>query len=337
MTRRARRGPSWALAAGAAVVLALVPFWTSDPYWMNLLASGLAFGILAMSLDVVWGYAGILNLAPAVSFGIGAYGFALVTQDVEGVLGTYLGIGAAMAGAAALTAVVALVSLRAGARGIYFALITLALGLALERGAQAWYDVTGGSNGLIGIAMPELGGGLQIATPLDFYWLILVATALAFVVSAVLVKRRTGTVLEAIRESEQRAETLGYSTIAYRVFASAFSGALGGLAGALYAPLTGIVEPSVFGVALSVQVFVWVAVGGQATLIFPLLAALAITIGQSELSGSAGSWYLLIMGVIFILVVLVLPGGVASLAGRLTGPRRPRLGRPSPPPEVADA
>jgi ABC-type branched-subunit amino acid transport system permease subunit len=287
---------------------------------MYLIATGLLFGLLAISLDLIWGYSGILNLAPAVSFGVGAYAWGLVTKDMSGLGATYLALLVAVVVAAVLAAVVAFVSLRAGAKGIYFALITLALGLAMEQGARAWYSVTGGSNGIIGIPMPTLGiPGVETTfdTPVSFYLMTVVVVGLAFTGCGILVKHRLGTILEAIRESEPRAATLGYSTLGFRVLISSLSGAIGGLAGALYAPLTGIVDPAVFGVALSVQVFVWVAVGGQATLIGPLLAAVAITIGQSELSGSAGSAYLLVIGALFIAIVLLLPGGLASLGTRL--------------------
>jgi branched-chain amino acid transport system permease protein len=108
-------------------------------------------------------------------------------------------------------------------------------------------------------------------------------------------------------------ETLGYSTLYYRVIASALSAAIGGLAGMLYAPLTGIVDPSLFGVGLSIQPFVWVAVGGQRTLVGPLVAAVLISTGQQTLAGSFASVYLLGIGTVFVLIVLLLPGGLASI------------------------
>jgi urea ABC transporter permease protein UrtC len=311
-------------------VALIVPEATADPYWYNVLAFGLVFGILAMSLDLLWGYSGILNLAPAVSFGLGAYAWGIVGIHVDGVLGTYLALLAAMTVPALLAAIVAFVSFSAGAREIYFALITLALSLVLLQVAQVWTGLTGGSNGLIGIPWPTIGIPGAFESTLDapdaYYYLTLAVTAVVLLGCTLLVSGRWGTVLKAIRESDQRAETLGYSTLRHRVAISALSAGLGGVAGALYAPLTGIVDPSVFGVALSVQAFVWVAVGGQGTLAGPLAGALLITTGQQTLTGSSASAYLLVIGVLFVAVVLFLPGGLASVGSRLARLRNGRGG-----------
>ena len=294
----------------------LVPFFTSDLYWYTVLATALIFGVLALSLDLLWGRAGILNLAPALSFGIGAYAWGIVTGEVEGVAGTYLALGAAIAAPAVLAALIALVSFKAGTRDIYFALITLATALVVQQIAEVSTDFTGGSNGLIGIAWPTFGiPGLweaTLSTPRDLYFMAAGMMAVAFGLCAWLVASRFGTVLAAIRESDLRAETLGYSTLTYRVTISAISAGLAGVAGMAYAPVTGIVDPSVLGVALSIQVFVWVAVGGAGTLVGPLVAAILLSTGQSTLTGDSATAYLLATGVIFILVVLYLPGGLAG-------------------------
>jgi ABC-type branched-subunit amino acid transport system permease subunit len=301
--------------------LFLLPFFTDDPYWLFVLATALLFGILAMSLDLLWGYAGVLNLAPALSFGLGAYAWAIIGADVDGVLGTYLGLGAAVLLPAAAGALVAFVSFFAGARGIYFALITLSLTLVVKQVVQSATQFTGGSNGIIGIPWPTLGVPGVFETTINstssFFQLTVVVTAIVFWIVSVLANGRFGTVLEAIRENDQRVETLGYSTLRYRVMVSAISAGIGGLAGMLYAPLTGIVDPSLFGVELSVQAFVWVAVGGQGTLLGPLIAAVLISIGQQTLTGSSASLYLLGIATVFVAIVLLLPGGLASLVPKL--------------------
>lgn len=330
MIARLRDGAGTGPKALALLALALAvayPLTKGDPYWYTVLTTALVYGILALSLDLLWGYTGILNLAPAASFGLGAYGWAVVSTRVDGTKGSWLALGAALAVPAVLSALVAFVSFFAGARDIYFALITLAVGLVLQQVAQVWTKVTGGSNGILGMPYPTLGKTFD--TPESFYFLTLGATVVAFGVCWWLVHGRLGTVLTAIRESDRRAETLGYSTLRYRVIASALSGALAGLAGMLYAPSTGIVDPSVFGVALSVQVFVWVAVGGQGTLLGPLIAAVLISVGQQKLTGSSATAYLLGTGVVFLAVVLFLPGGLASI-GRLLRAPLAGLRRPAP-------
>jgi urea transport system permease protein len=324
--RRLAAAHGWAWGVGLLVVAAAIvfPLTKDDPYWYTVLTTALVYGVLALSLDVLWGYTGILNLAPAATFGLGAYAWGIVGTRVGGERGIWLALLAAILVPAATAALVALVSLWAGAREIYFALVTLALGLVLEQAATVWTGVTGGSNGLLGIPWPTFGGK-TFTSPSDLYFLTLGATAAAFLLCLGLVRGRVGAVLAAIRESDTRAETLGYSTLRYRVLASAISGALGGLAGMLYAPTTGIVDPSVFGVVLSVQVFVWVAVGGQGTLYGPLAAAILISVGQQTLTGSSATAYLLAIASLFLVIVLFLPGGLASLPRLVL---RARRGRP---------
>lgn len=319
-------------AIGLFAAALLFPAFTTDAYFLTIICTGMAFGMLAMSLDLLWGYSGILNLGPALSFGIGAYTWSIVSSRVEGTLGTLLGLLAVVVISSALAAGIAFVSFRSGAKEIYFALITLAMTLAFQQIAQVATGLTGGANGFIGVPWPVLGlsDSLQFSfdSTTSLYYLTVAVAALAFLGCAKLVGSRFGTVLRAIRESDNRAETLGYSTLAHRVVISAGAAVLAAVAGMLYAPLIGIVDPSTFGVALSVQAFVWVAVGGAGTLIGPLVAALLLTSGQATLSGSSATTYLLATGVGFILVVLFLPGGLASLARR--GSPLGRLRRPTP-------
>jgi ABC-type branched-subunit amino acid transport system permease subunit len=308
------------IVAGLLAACLVLPLLTPDIYLLTVIGSGLLFGILAMSLDLLWGYSGILNLAPALSFGIGAYSWGIVSDLIEGSLGTLIALVVVLLLSAGLAAGVAFVSFRSGAKEIYFALITLALTLALQQIAMVATDLTGGSNGLLGISWPAVGvpGVFEFSfdTPVSLYYLAAATAAAAFWVSARVVAGRFGKTLRAIRESDLRAETLGYSTLRHRVTISAVSAALAAVAGMLYAPMTGIVDPSVFGAALSIQVFVWVAIGGAGTLVGPFIAALLLTSSQATLSGSSATVYLLVTGVGFVLIVLFLPGGLASLGSR---------------------
>jgi branched-chain amino acid transport system permease protein len=301
----------WLLGVIAVGIAIAYPLAKGQPYLYTILTIALVSGILALSLDLLWGYTGILNLAPSASFGLGAYAWAVVGARIDGPAGSWLALLTALTLPALASALVALVSFFAGVRNIFFALITLAFGLVLQQIAQAWTPITGGSNGILGIRFPTFVGTFD--TPQSLYFLTLGATVVALLLCWRLVRGRVGIILTAIRENDRRAETLGYSTLHYRVLASAVSGAIAGLAGMLYAPSIGIVDPSVFGVALSVQIFVWVAVGGQGTLLGPLIAAVLISIGQQTLTGSSATTYLLATGIVFLAVVLFLPGGLASL------------------------
>lgn len=315
---RLARGPRWAsaLALLAVCVAIAYPLTKNDPYWYTVLTTAVAYGVLALSLDILWGYTGILNLAPVISFGVGAYAWAIVGSHIGGSAGTWVALCAAVLLPALLSGVVALVSFWAGVQEIYFALVTLAVGLVLAQVATVWTPVTGGSNGYLSIPFPTFGfagANVGFGTANSFYFFALGVALVTFLACVWLVRGRLGAVLMAIRESDRRAQTLGYSVLRYRVLASAISGALGGVAGMLYAPTTGIVDPSVFSITLSVQVFAWVAVGGQGTLLGPLIAAVLISVGQQTLSGSSAIAYLLVIAGLFLAIVLFLPGGLASL------------------------
>ncbi|MCU1500391.1 MAG: urtC, partial [Acidimicrobiales bacterium] len=131
--RRLAAAHGWAWGVGLLVLAAAIvfPLTKDDPYWYTVLTTALVYGVLALSLDVLWGYTGILNLAPAATFGLGAYAWGIVGTRVGGERGIWLALLAALLVPAATAALVALVSLWAGAREIYFALVTLALGLVL--------------------------------------------------------------------------------------------------------------------------------------------------------------------------------------------------------------
>lgn len=303
------RALAWVVVFVAASTF---PFLVSDAYYLLVVATGLAFGLLAVSLDLQWGHGGILNLAPAVSFAVGAYSWGILASRIEGMSGTLTALLCAAALPAALSAIVTFVAFRFGARDIYFALITLALSLALLQVASSAVDLTGGSNGLVGISLATVGT-TELWTPLNMYWFTLVVVAALVIVTSTVLAGRPGRLVAAMRVNDQRFVSFGYGSLSRKVVVSSAAGALGGVAGALYAPLTGIVDPSVFGVALSVQVFVWVAVGGAGSLVGPFVVAVGLTCAQSLLSGGSASVYLLVTAVAFMVVVVALPGGLASL------------------------
>src|SRR5262249_41454342 len=150
------------------------------------------------------------------------------------------------------------------------ALITLAVALILQRWTSVSYALTGGSNGLIGIPLPDFslpGIDLKMTSPDQFYSLMTGVIVVAYLACLWLTRSRFGRALVAIRDDEDKLATLGYNVAAVNLAVVAIGGALGTLAGALYAPLIGTAHPSMFGIAFSIQAYVWVAVGGQGTLI----------------------------------------------------------------------
>lgn len=304
---------------GVAVAALLVYPVIFGQYGTDLLSLALVYGLFAVSLDVQWGFTGILNLAPAASFGLGAYAYVLILRHDPGALLPALALSVACPVALAL--IVGYTSFRARATQIYFALITLAAGVALERLATVWYGFTGGSNGLVGVTYP----GFVQGSPGGYLYFCGLLAALGILASRWLVRSAGGSVWIALRENETRAAALGYPVEAYKLVSLGFSSGLAGLAGALVTPLVGMAHPSLFGILLSLQAFVWVAVGGQGTLWGPFLGALAVTVSEAWLSGVSASFYLLALGVLFTLTVIFLPGGFAEVLARLTSKRATAL------------
>lgn len=310
------------------VGLALYGRW-ADPFGLFIVATALVLGLLALSVDLQWGYTGILNLGPAAYLGLGAYTYALTQRRVDVGSPTYIAFGLAILFGVVLAVVVAFPAFKARTLPIYYALITLAVSLILQRWTAVSYNLTGGSNGLIGIPLPDFslpGIDLALTSIEQFYPLAGGVAIAAYLCCLWLTRSRFGRVLTAIRDDEEKVATLGYNVAAVKLLVAAIAGGLGALAGALYAPLAGTAHPSLFGVALSIQAYVWVAVGGQGTLIGPLLAGIALKLLENRLRGVSADGYLMVLAAIFILVVIFLPRGIAGLlndAARLVRTRLP--------------
>lgn len=307
----------WQLALGLAVLAVLLLVGpTLSFFYIFLLTTGLIYGLLAMSLDLQWGYAGLINFGAAAPFGVGAYVYALLTQQTGLLSSAYVAIPISMAVCVLFALIIGFPAFRARTLPLYYALLTLAASLLLSEYVTI-VKFTNGSNGINGIPPLDLSIGplvqYQPAPGIETYWVTLAITAVAFPVSWWVVRSPFGRAMRAIREDEQRSEALGYPVVRYKLILSSFAFALAGLAGALFAAVNGSVEPSLLGVSLSLQVFIWVALGGQGTLWGPMVAAVVITLAEGYLSGVNVNLYLVILSSAFILGVLVLPGGLAQL------------------------
>ena len=288
--------PVFLLAAAASV-----PFLLSE-FKVGLIGLGLTYGLFAVGLDLAWGRTGIVSIGHAVFFGLGVYGVAIaVTRHFSPELGGLIAILLA-GGVGALTATA---GLRRATNPSTMAVLTLAITLLAEKVARDWWSVTGGSSGLF---VPPL------TDTYTYYWICLVAIAL---IVAVLwfgvLNRRLGNRLTAIRLNDQRAEHLGIPVFRGRVIAFTLSAIVAAIAGALSAPWMSSVSPDRVGIVLSTQVLVWVAIGGKNSIVGPMLGAVALTYGQDALASSLGSYYLLILGGLFILSVLLVPNGIAGV------------------------
>ena len=350
------RDREWA-AAGvfAAVFVVGLPAANAlgliSDYYLNLFGKYLALAILALGLDLIWGYAGILSLCQAIFFGIGAYSIGMhmmLEGSGRGVYGEpvpdfmiwnqvyqlpwfwkpykygIVAVVLAILVPAALAVVIGLVTFRRRLRGTYFAILTQAIAFA------AWLIINrnemklGGTNGLTDFKS-LFGFSLGNPRPLQVLY-VLTALVLvgAFVLSRWLVRSKAGLVLTAVRDNERRLEFLGYDTAHFKIFVFAVSAALAGLSGLLYAPQVGIITPSQIGVLPSLEVVIWVAFGGRGTLIGAIIGAIVVNWLRSVLTATYPSLWPIILGGLFVIVVLIVPDGLVGVGRRVLSVLRPR-------------
>ena len=292
------------------IALAVTPLFVGQ-YWTGQLTTYLVYGLLAISLSLVWGYGGILCFGQAMFFGIGGYIMAVFTKGMiyPDLTSSYLGLLAAMAGAAmfALALGYFLFAGR-GISGAYLAIITLAIALVLERLMNNWYAL-GGYNGLLNVPPLKLiafGMSYEIWDRVSF-----------------LVKAPYGLLLTATRTHPDRLSSLGYSVLNLRLSVFSLSAAIAGLAGALFVTLDGFVSPTLIGFTLSTEALIWVAIGGKERLLAAFLGAIFTRTAESWLSEIFGDYWILILGVVFMISVVLLPRGLlATPIEKLTGKRK---------------
>ncbi len=351
-----------AFLVGAALVLVVVlpvlnalpgesPLYVSD-FTLNLFGKFLAYAILALGIDLIWGYAGVLSLGHGVFFGLGAYAMGMHLMLEIGTQSVYKNVlpdfmvwnrvtelplfwrpfysgPFTVLAVRAVPAVVALVfgylTFRSRIRGVYFSIITQALALS------AWLMFNrnslnlGGTNGLSGFKT-VFGFPLHdAATQRGLYVVTALALCGAYLVCRYITRSPVGKVLVAIRDSETRVLFSGYSPGAFKLFVFVVSAVLAGVAGALYVPQVGIITPAKIGVLPSIEMIIWVAVGGRGTLLGPIVGAVGVNWLQSILTTTYPDLWLLVLGGMFVAVVLFVPDGVVGTAqkllSRVTGSR----------------
>jgi ABC-type branched-subunit amino acid transport system permease subunit len=305
----------------------------ADPFGLFIVSSALVLSLLAMSVDLQWGYAGILNLGPAAYLGLGAYTYALVQRKAALGSPTWIAVVLAILLGVILAVIVAFPAFKARTLPVYYALITLAVALILQRWTAVSYDLTGGSNGITGIRLPDFslpGFSLRVTTTEQFFPLAAGVAVAVYLALLGLTRSRFGRVMAAIRDDEEKAATLGYDVSGVKLTVAAIAGGIGALSGALYAPLIGTAHPSMFGIAFTIQAFVWVAVGGQGTLIGPLLAAIVLKLLENQLRVISADGYVMLLAALFMLAVIFLPRGIAGLFVDAAREVRGRFGQLAP-------
>jgi branched-chain amino acid transport system permease protein len=314
----------WPRALGLAVVALLItaPFGL-PAFAMTLLTELVILGLFAMSLDLMVGYTRLISFGHVAAYGLGAYasGYMLLNTSMPLPLVVIL--------ATLLTGVIAI---GVGwvctlATGVSFAMLTLAFAQLLYAIAFKWTSVTGGSDGLAGI--PRRAGPMGmtlLTTKTGFYYFALACLIGAFLLCRKLVSSPFGAVLRGIRENEAKTVSLGFNTRLYKIAVVAIAYALGGLAGALYAPFAGFANTELLFWLLSGQVLIMVIVGGSGTLIGPILGAAFFLLLEHQLSSVTEAWALF-FGLIFIGFVLFAPEGIWGLATGWMNRREKRLAK----------
>ncbi len=348
-----------ALVVGGAALLALGNASGQVPtYVVSLVGKYLCYAMLALAVDLVWGFAGILSLGHAAFFALGGYAMGMHLMRQIGTRGVYgnavlpdfmvflnwkelpwywhgfdnpfFAIVMALAVPGLLAFVFGWFAFRSRVSGVYLSIITQALTYALLLAFFRNDMGFGGNNGLTDFkdmfGYPLQSDAVRRA--------LLVASALflavALLVARYLVTSRFGKVLIAVRDTESRTRFLGYRPERYKLFVFVVSAVMAGIGGALYVPQVGIINPGEFAPANSIEAVIWVAVGGRGTLVGAILGAVLVNAGKTFFTGALPELWLFALGALFIVVTLLLPKGILGLFAR-RGPRP----LPAPAPEPA--
>jgi urea transport system permease protein len=338
---------------GAILLLAALPVLNLLPpdhalhvsdFIVSVTGKWICYAILALSLDLAWGYAGILSLGHGAFFALGGYAMGMHLMRLIGPRGAYghpvlpdfmvflgytelpwfwLGFDhfpyamlMVLLVPGALALVVGFLAFRSRITGVYLSILTQAMTYALMLAFFRNDMGFGGNNGFTDFK--ELLG-MPLGTPgarAALFYASLVALVVSFLICSALTRTKYGRVLTAIRDAESRARFLGYDTTKHKLFAFVLSAMLAGLAGALYVPQVGIINPGEFSPGNSIEAVVWVAVGGRGTLVGAVIGAFSVNALKTWLTSAAPDLWLFVLGALFVAVTLFLPRGLIGLFDR---------------------
>ncbi|MEP3526150.1 MAG: urea ABC transporter permease subunit UrtC [Hyphomicrobiales bacterium] len=333
-------------------------------YLVPLLGKYLNYALLALALDLVWGYCGILSLGHGAFFALGGYAMGMYLMRQIGPRGVYGdpilpdfmvflnwdelpwfwsgfdSFGFAMLMALFVPGLLAFVfgwfAFRSRVTGVYLSIITQAMTYALLLAFFRNDMGFGGNNGLTDFK-DILGFSIQAQeTRAGLFAASAIILAICLIVCSAIVRSKYGKILTAVRDAENRTRFLGYRPENIKLFAFVVSAIMAGIAGALYVPQVGIINPSEFQPANSIEVVVWTAVGGRGTLIGPIIGAIFVNFGKSWFTGALPEYWLFALGALFIFATLFLPKGIVGLwrdvSGRLKQKKKPDAADPKPEP-----
>ena len=348
------------LAVGISLPLANLILAASNPahvpsWVLQLFGKYLCYALLALAVDLVWGFCGILSLGHGAFFALGGYCMGMYLMRQIGTRGVYgnpilpdfmvflnykelpwfwhgfdhFWFAAIMVVLVPSVLAFALgwFAFRSRVTGVYLSIITQAMTFALMLAFFRNDMGLGGNNGLTDFK-DILGFSVQASeTRAALFFASAVALALGLVVSAAVVSSRFGKALTAVRDAESRMRFLGYRVEGFKLFVFVLSAAMAGIAGALYVPQVGIINPGEFAPGNSIEAVLWVAVGGRGTLIGPIIGAILVNFGKTWLTGALPEVWLFALGALFIVVTLLLPKGIVGLWGQVKNRSQARKAR----------
>ncbi|QKW14715.1 urea ABC transporter permease subunit UrtC [Verrucosispora sp. NA02020] len=325
-------------AFGAALLFAVAPLLLSD-FRLSLLAKYLCVAMVAVGIGLAWGRGGMLALGQGVFFGLGGYAMAMHLKLADAGPGNmpdfmmlygqldelplwwrpfaspWFALPATVLLPMAVAFVLGSLVFRRRVRGAYFAILSQALAAAMVILLIGQQGTTGGTNGLTDI-QGFFGYDLDDPVNQRMVYFIIAGTLLALLaMTRHLMQSRYGELLVAVRDGEERVRFLGYDPATVKLVAYVVAAGMAGLAGALFVPAVGIISPALIGIVPSIEFVIGVAIGGRATLLGPVLGAVAVAWARTALSERFPGTWTYLQGLLFVVVVAFLPGGLASLVG----------------------
>ncbi|MEZ4708123.1 MAG: urea ABC transporter permease subunit UrtC [Caldilineaceae bacterium] len=325
----------WGPFLVVTVLLLLAPQFIS-PFRLSQLGKFLTFAIIAVGLDLIWGYGGMMSLGQGLFFSLGAYGFAMYLKLLASgdkipdfmfwsgltelpwfwapFSNPIFAVIAALIIPSLVAAVVGYFIFRSRVQGVYFSIITQALTLLTSIwfiGQQAY---SGGTNGITNLGSAKFFGESLLSTNVQtgFYLATVICLAGVYVLTRWITDARFGRLLIALRDDEARVRFLGYNPVVIKTLVFTLSAAIAALAGILFVPQVGIISPANMGVVPSIEMVIWVALGGRGTLVGAIVGALVVNFGRSYFSETYPEIWQYFLGILFVAVVLLFPAGIVG-------------------------
>jgi len=308
-------------------ILILVPFVITNRFYLRLMTEILIYGLLAMSLDVLLGYTGLLSFMHAAYMGIGAYTVGLFLKYIDPSSSLWLVIVLGIGLTAAIALPIGWLQVRTG--GFAFALLTIAFGMMYYTVAWKARNITGGDDGLIGIPRPEIAVANWVlgstGDPKTAYFFTLSVVIICFLITWRIIHSPFGAVLEAIRENEERASFIGIHVRRYKLLGWMLACSLAGMSGILFTFLKGSVSPTMMDANAGGAVLMMTLLGGLGTLWGPYIGAGVFIFGQDFISTMTEHW-MIFLGLVVILLVLFMPKGIAGIKDQVYPSKTKRTG-----------